>query len=141
LIFSFFKCAHIFTSSVLLFPVYSAQRICESVKCNFSLLSFSLPSLVKYCRLVCGCCWELASLLFCSWEYQIDSLRARQRKKLFWSRNYLLLVTPVVIFQIYPLFTKTRVQKWTRVEWVCTGFYMCLLSSSCCCIVKQIWGL
>jgi len=86
----FFKCTHIFTSSVLLFPVYSAQRICESVKCNFSLLSFSLPSPVKYCRLVCGCCWELASLLFCSWEYQIGSLRARQRKKLFWSRNYLL---------------------------------------------------
>ena len=36
-----------FTSSVLLFPIYSAQRICESVKCNFSLLSFSLLFLLN----------------------------------------------------------------------------------------------
>lgn len=48
----FNKSTHIFTSSVLLFPIYSAQRICVTVKCSFFLLSFSILFPVKYCRLV-----------------------------------------------------------------------------------------
>jgi len=101
----------------------STLQISESAKCNFSLLSFSLPSPVLQLRIS-------------DWFTE-----GKTKEETFLMQKLSDLVAPVVIFQTLSTVYQRRVQKWARVEWVCTGLYVCFLSSSCCCIMKQIWGL